>query len=437
MSRTALEEVNASLKTKSEAMVNLLDKMDGEKAPTEDQLKGWQEELTGIEGEMKSLNTQRDDLERRASLRDGAKNLIDQINEPVRSIPHGNGSRAQGTSAVKTWGERYVEGEEFKAWIKSIAPSGQIPDKLRIGTGPVLAVPDALKTLITGLTTYTARADTSGGALVQLDQRGLLDGGVWQRPLKIRDLVSKGTTTGDTIEYVRITGVTNSAAPVAEATASGGSSGIKPASGMAFEVIQDRVRTLAHHMTVTRRALSDVGQLRSYVDDFLRYGLEEELEDQMVGGSGSGENFTGVKNVSGILTQAFDTDRLTTSRKAINNMILNGRVTPSAWAMYPTDWMNFDLEQDNEARYYFGGPASLGQPRLWGVPVVQTEAATSGQGILGAWRYAMLWDREETNIMVSDSHGDNFIRNLVTILAEMRAGFGVLRAKAFETVAWS
>jgi hypothetical protein len=38
------------------------------------------------------------------------------------------------------------------------------------------------------------------------------------------------------------------------------------------------------------------------------------------------------------------------------------------------------------------------------------------------------------NILVSDSHSDFFIRNLVAILAEMRAAFGVLRPAAFVEI---
>jgi hypothetical protein len=37
--------------------------------------------------------------------------------------------------------------------------------------------------------------------------------------------------------------------------------------------------------------------------------------------------------------------------------------------------------------------------------------------------------------MASDSHADFFIRNLVAILGELRAAFGVLRPAAFATAA--
>jgi HK97 family phage major capsid protein len=392
--------------------------------------------------QIKSLNKQIEELEQSAqslAQQDELKALngrrLDAFGRP------GNPQQFDGTPAGAgrrgSIGERFLASDAFKAWFDSVAPHGQVPERMRITSPSVPFNGEGVKSLLTGLTTWSARTDTSASALVPIDQRGLLDMGYWQRPLRISDLVSHGTTTGDVIEYVRITGVTNNAAPVAEATATGGSSGVKPESAMAFEVIQDRVKTIATWLPATRRALGDAGQLRSLIDAFLRYALLEELEDQMVSGSGAGENLTGVLNVSGILTQSWSADLLTTARKAITNITLNGRVTPNAWVLHPNDWEDFDLLTDNENRYFFGGPQSVGTPRLWGVPVIVSEAVTEGFGVLADWSKAMLWDREQTNILVSDSHADFFIRNLIAILGELRAAFGVIRPKAFLKADWT
>jgi HK97 family phage major capsid protein len=160
----------------------------------------------------------------------------------------------------------------------------------------------------------------------------------------------------------------------------------------------------------------------------------EELEDQMLTGNGTGENFTGIYNVSGIQTQAWSNSMLESSRKARTKLKVTGKVRPTAWAMHPNDWEDFDLLKDGEDRYYFGGPLVMGTPRLWGVPVVESEAATEGLAILGDFKMAVLWDREQANISVSVSHADFFTRNLVAILAELRAAFGVIRPAAFVEV---
>jgi hypothetical protein len=42
----------------------------------------------------------------------------------------------------------------------------------------------------------------------------------------------------------------------------------------------------------------------------------------------------------------------------------------------------------------------------------------------------VVWDREAASISVSNSHANFFIRNLVALLAEMRAAGGLLKADA-------
>ncbi|MDX3199950.1 phage major capsid protein [Streptomyces scabiei] len=335
----------------------------------------------------------------------------------------------------KSLGTQVIESDEYKA-LMAQAKGGQFAAKQRVQSEMV-----GFKSLVTG------GSDTSGGALVQNDYRGLAVGlDVFQRPLRLRDVVTPGTTTSDTVEYVRVTSVTNNAAPVAEATSSaaptapGGAGalvnaaggGYKPESGMALAKETATVKTIAHWMPITKRALSDAAQIRTLIDAFLLYGLEEELEDQMVQGDGSGENFQGVANVSGTQSQAWDTNLLTTTRKAKTKVRTVGRSIANAYLLNPADTEALDLLQDNEARFYFGGPAGAGTAQmLWGIPVIETEAVPAGTGYVGDWRKAILWDREQATIQMTDSHLDFFVRNLVAILAEMRAAFGVIQPNAF------
>lgn len=336
-----------------------------------------------------------------------------------------------------TLGEHFVRSGEYKDLLAS-APNGVFGKDHRVQSRPVgfehLLDPAGRKALVTG------GSDTSAGAFVQNDFRGLQVGlDLFQRPLMLRDLVTNGTTTSDTVEYVRMTGTTNNAAPVAEATATSGSSGTKPESALTAVKVTTPVRTIAHWIPVTKRALSDAAQIRTLIDAFLQYGLEEELEDQMVSGDGTGENFEGLASVSGVQAQAWDTDLLTTTRKAKTLVYTVGRSVPTGYVLNPLDVEALDLLQDNEGRYYFGGPSGSGMgfggtAPLWNLPVIQSEGVPQGTGYIGDWRKAILWDREQASITVSDSHADFFIRNMVAILAEMRAAFGVLQPSAFVEI---
>ena len=223
-----------------------------------------------------------------------------------------------------------VSDPAWKAYFQSIAPNGHVSPFTKIQSPKSLLDTreltaqlgaEAVKTLI-----YTG-SSTAGGALVFSTQRPDIVAPVpgFGR-LGIADLVTRIPVGSDLVEWIRITGVTNNAAIVAEASATGDTSGTKPESAMAFERVSTPIEVVAHWIPATTRILSDARQLRGYIDAFLRRGLERALDVQIVQGDGTGDNFDGILNQAGILTQAFDTNLLITTRKAITNIQVNWQV---------------------------------------------------------------------------------------------------------------
>lgn len=351
--------------------------------------------------------------------------------------------------ARKGLGKAFTDNPEYQGWLKGISGhDGRVPEKAALrspafsfgglkafGYAEGTGTPRTLKALITGT------SDTSAGSLIAPDFRGLVDEGAF-RPLSVLDVITRLTTDSDVVEYVRVTTQTNAAAPVVEASISGpvpdpdaaNTAGVKPESTLALAKITTPVITIAHWLPATRRALSDAAQVRGLIDNFLRYGLLEELEDQIIAGSGVGENFEGILNTTGTQAQPFDADLLTTYRKAKTKVRVVGRSAANAYMMHPNDAERLDLLKDLEGRFYFGGPADDGIQRLWRLPVVETEAITEGTALVGDFRRAVLWDRQAATISVSDSHADFFIRNIIAILAELRAAFGITRPAAFVEI---
>ncbi len=340
---------------------------------------------------------------------------------------------AAAAGAGDSLGQRFAESPAFKAWLQQVAPGGRVPDSVRGITSPPVQFEGLFKDLVTGV------SDASAGAFVETDYTGVYEP-LGRYPLNALGLFARRTTTSDLVEFVRQTLRVQQAAPVAEANvttyagSTGEISGEKPEGAMTFEKVQEPVKTIAVWIPATKRALSDAAQIRGIIDQELRDDLMEELEDQLLNGDGVGENFTGVFNTAGILTQAWDTDLLTTSRKAITYLQVTGRSRATAWVLHPEDWETVELLQDGDNRYYWGGPMVQGRAQLWSVPVVTSQSLTQGTALLGDFRKGVIWDREAASIQVSDSHSDFFIRNMVAILAEMRAAFGVIRPSAFVTV---
>lgn len=358
-----------------------------------------------------------------------------ELGESITIVDGGGRKSSPVASGVgQTLGERFVNAKAWQDWLK--AYGGRIPDSAKgISSPPVEMGALGLfrKDLITG------SDPTSAGAFVVPDQTGIYEP-LGRYPLTLRDLISVRTTTSDTVEYVRQVTQVTQAAPVPEANVTdytgypGEVEGRKPEGSMSFERVSESVKTIAVWIPATKRALSDASQLRGLIDQELRDDLAEELENQILNGNGIGENFTGLANTANTLVQPFVSDILVTTRKAITNLLKNGKQRPTAWLMHPEDWEAIELLKDSEDRFRWGGPLARGPMTLWGVPVVQSFFQTPGTAWLGNWSKAVLWDREQASISVSDSHSDFFVRNMVAILAEMRAAFGIIRPSAFVEV---
>lgn len=272
--------------------------------------------------------------------------------------------------------------------------------------------------------------DDSAGALIQ-PQRAPMVNPV-NRRLFVRQLLMGGNTTTNSIEFVRETGFTNNAAPVSE-----NPSANKPESNIEFELDNESVKTVAHWIHASRQVLSDAAMMASYIDGRLRYGLELKLEDQLLNGSGTGLNMHGIIPQASAyanpgVTVANETmiDRL---RLAMLQVTL-AEYESDGIVLHPVDWTGIELTKDNENRYIFTNPTTAGTPTLWGLPVSATQSIASGDYLVGAFQMAaQYWDREEATVSVSTEDRDNFVKNMVTILAELRGALTVYRPEAFVT----
>lgn len=371
----------------------------------------------------------------KAASKEAAKDaeMIAQIDELNGSIAKAKGGSPAGIAAVEgTLGQRFVNSKDFKAWMQRVAPGGRIPQSTRGLSSP----PVQFKSLFGRKDLITGDSDTSAGAFVETDVTGIYEP-LGRYALNVLNLISRRATVSDLVEFVRQTVRIQEASPTAEANvtdyegATGEVSGEKPEGTVGYEKVQAAVKNIPVWIPATKRGLSDAPAIRGLIDQELRDDLQEELEDQIVNGDGVGENFTGIFETAGILEQAWDTDILTTVRAAITHLQVTGRASPTAFVLHPEDWETIELTTDDSGRYYYAGPRQQGPQALWGVPVVTSQSLTQGVGLLGDFRKAVLWDRQEATISVSDSHEDFFIRNMVAILAEMRAAFGLIRPSAF------
>ncbi|TWI29731.1 phage major capsid protein [Paracoccus sulfuroxidans] len=323
-------------------------------------------------------------------------------------------SRAGGPGdhvTEKSFGERFIEDERVKAFAESGARRG--------------GVDMHAKATITSATTNAAGSAGAGVETTRL--AGIVE--LPQRRLTVRDLITPGRMDGSTLEYVREKGFVNNAAPVAE-------SAPKPSSDLQFELVSTSAKVIAHWMKASRQILSDFSQLRSIIDLRLMYGLGYVEEQQLLNGDGTGQNLLGIipqatayaaPAGAAAAATALDVLRLAMLQAALAEFPATGHV------LNPIDWTNIELLKDTQGRYIIGNPQGTTAPTLWALPVVTTQAMAAGRFLTGAFKMgAQLFDRWEARVEAAYVD-DDFVKNLITILAEERLALAVYRPEAFVT----
>lgn len=373
-----------------------------------------------------------------------AKALVDEIGAPIDVKSDLDATTdIPVRDRVKSLGLQVVGSDQFKAAMLPFAGQSQVPKGQHFSTAPI-----NVKTLITGA------SSTSAGVFVRNEDSGIVEM-LGRAPRTLRDLISVRRTGSDAVDYVVQTSHTNNAAETAEATSSAAPTvvntegtpniavvtknaggGYKPEGAWAFALQTANVKTIAEWVPASKRALADVASLEGLINDELRQDLADREEAEILNGNGSGENLTGISATSGIQTQSFSTDIFTSVRKGITKARTIGRVNPNAILMNPADKETVDLAREGAGTGQFlgGGPFGVSANTMWGIPIVESEYQTSGFSTVGDFSKAVLWDREEATVSITDSHEDFFVRNLVAILAEERVAFAVTRPLAFVTV---
>lgn len=324
---------------------------------------------------------------------------------------------------IASLGAQFVKSEAYE-WIKSgknlrgngtrwSSPAAELDDPWQMGAATVTS--DA----------------ASGGDLIIPDYRpGILP--LLFKRLTVADLLASGTTDSNLISYMKETTFTNAAAAVAEGAQ-------KPESTLIFDAVTDAVKKIAHWIPVTDEMLEDVSQIRSYIDARLRLGLELTEEDQLLNGSGTGANITGLLNRTGLATQVdqgSDTNE-DAIFKQIWAIFTNSFLMPDGVIMNPANWQTIALRKDTTGQYIATSPfaGTMQAQRLWGLPVAVTPSIAANTALVGAFKMAsQVFRKGGIRVEASNSHLDFFTKNLVAILAEERLALAVYRPSAIGKV---
>jgi len=398
-----------------------------DKSFSADSLKKLQEDFTTQWGELKTLlDTQADEMRTHGETTTQTASSIKSVETKIGALENDlKGATQQikefeakfnrpdfgGKPVYQTAGERFVESDAYKNMVASGANGSQ---PFEVGSFFKMFQKDLNST------------DPKGGILVAPQVAGGIVSPMDQQ-LRMRDILNVQGTTSNAIEYIQETGFTNASAPVAEKA-------LSPESDITFDSMTATVKTINHWIPATRQILSDATQLEGYINSRLIYGLKLTEENQLLYGSGTGENLQGLMTTTGVQVapaMGAEETRIDRIRRSITLASVAGYPVTGI-ILSPADWEAIELAKGTDGRYIWVNVPDGGVPRLWRVPVVESLAMQDNEYILGAFGLgASVFDREQANIRVSESHADFFLRNQVAIMAQERIAMAVYRPEAF------
>jgi HK97 family phage major capsid protein len=245
-----------------------------------------------------------------------------------------------------------------------------------------------------------------------------------QRRLTVRSLLTTIPVDSSAVQYVKETGFTNNAAPVSETTE-------KPESTLTFELQTAPIVVIAHYFVTSVQALADSPQLAAYIAGRGVYGHDVVVDQQILKGSGSGNNLTGLTVAATAYDRAESPEtKIDTLRRAITQLELTDYVA-SGIVLNPADWEEISLVKDSTGQYVLGSPGGANPRMLWNLPVVSTPTMNAGDFLVADFaQAAVVLDREQARIDISTEDSDNFRKNLATVRIESRLGLAILRPGA-------
>ena len=331
---------------------------------------------------------------------------------------------AEPKEEVKTLGQRFLESNSFK----SFKDNGQKNITSELKWNPQVE----LKTTVTESNFPPAVVRSA-----RIEESAQLD------PFVIPSLIDTITTDQYQYKYLEETTYTNNSAPTAEGSALG-------ENALAFTERTEEIRKIGAFIPMTEELLADVSASQGYIDSRLRFMVRQTISDQIIGGSGSGVNLTGILNKTGI--NSFNYSSFSGSLKrigqlfeAITEIQKDAFMNPDAIIMHPSDWYQVVTEVNAVTTSGALNPLFVGagnfndavRPSIWGVPVVVSTETTAGDCIVGTFgggQAIHIVARQGMEVAMSDSHDENFVKDIVVMKATVRMGLPIYRATAFAKI---
>lgn len=374
-----------------------------------------QEQLTGLQGELKSYFEKAADEKKTfgatlVETKTALTNLQSQVDALDKKLIE---RAAASTDESKGLADVLKENEDVARLVR---------DRKGRAIFTLTGRHAELKTITTPSVVTPGVIDADRNAGIVLEAR---------RALNVRGVLSSRPTSLPLVYWVKVNSPLVNASPQVEAAS-------KFENAVTFNTQNSPVKTIATFVRASKQAIDDFSELSSFLNTGLSYYVNSAEELQLLSGDNTGEN------LNGLVTQAtgFNTALLSASAgytridqigAAIEQIGIANEVAPSFLILNTQDFWALRRTKDSFGRYILGDPNSVGMPRVWDLDTVVSNSMATGTFLVGSGNAAAaeIRDRMELVVDISTEDADNFTKNLITIRAEKRLVLTVMRPASF------
>lgn len=191
------------------------------------------------------------------------------------------------------------------------------------------------------------------------------------------------------------------------------------------------IATIAVHTEVSKQVMDDVAGLSETIQLLLRYKLTSKSDIELM--SGDGAQF----HIKGLLTQANTfaggTGKPVDRIGRAGALLSSQGYQPNIVFVNPLDYFDFSSERATDGQYVAGGWSRPTNSPIYNLTPIQTMAVPVGQALVLDTNVTKVLMRERPSITFGWVN-DQMVRNLITILAELRLGLLVLDRKGMLKV---
>jgi HK97 family phage major capsid protein len=238
-----------------------------------------------------------------------------------------------------------------------------------------------------------------------------------KRAPRLLDFLTRVPVTTDRYEFVQLSGANNAAVQALGALKSEGT--------LTTPLRVASIATVANYIVTAKQILSDNPSLIRQLAALFSFRVMEKLEALVIAGT------VGADVISGLLTESLALVPTATTPVDIVSeaqaSLDSAGFSAGAVVLNPMRWHAIRTERSSgDGQYLSGSWNQPATPNIWTLPVVTSPAVPLNTAIVYDPAVVLLLDREQAAVLLSTEDRDNFVKNMCTVLAEVRAGLAVL-----------